>query len=99
MPLVRQRPFRAPHQTISYAGLVGGGHWLRPGETSLARRGVLFSDELPEFGLHTLEVLSQPLEDKTVTISRAQGSLTFPANFKLFGRVNPWPIGLPGSLK
>jgi len=80
-PLIRQRPFRAPRRTISHAGLVGGGYWPRPGEISLAHREVLFLDELPEFGQHTLEVLRQPLEDKIVTISRAQGSLTFPANF------------------
>jgi magnesium chelatase family protein len=75
-PLINQRPFRAPHYTISNAGLVGGGHWPKPGEISLSHRGVLFLDELPEFGHSLLEVLRQPLEDKLVTISRAQGCLT-----------------------
>ena len=74
-PLIRQRPFRAPHHTISQAGLVGGGRWPRPGEVSLSHRGVLFLDELPEFGHNSLEALRQPVEDRIVTISRAQGRL------------------------
>lgn len=96
-PLIRIRPFRAPHHTVSEAGLIGGGSWPRPGEASLAHRGVLFADEILEFGSHTLEVLRQPIEDKHVTISRAKVSMSFPSNFMLVAAMNPCPCGYYGD--
>lgn len=95
--LVTTRPFRAPHHTISDAGLVGGGSTPRPGEVSLAHNGVLFLDELPEYDRNTLEVLRQPLEDHFVTISRAAATLRYPARFMLVAALNPCPCGRWGD--
>ncbi|MBV9759524.1 MAG: YifB family Mg chelatase-like AAA ATPase [Acidobacteriaceae bacterium] len=96
--LLRARPFRAPHHTISDAGLIGGGSGsARPGEVSLSHQGVLFLDELPEFPRGVLEQLRQPLEEGTVTLARSHGTLTFPARFMMIGAMNPCPCGFYGD--
>ncbi len=95
--LLRQRPFRAPHHTITTAGLVGGGHPIRPGEASLAHHGILFLDELPEFRRTTLEVLRQPMEEGTITLVRAAGAVTYPARFALVAGANPCACGFLGD--
>lgn len=95
--LITKRPFQSPHHTISYSALTGGGRIPKPGQISLAHNGVLFLDELPEFNKNVLEVMRQPLEDRCVTISRVNGTITYPSNFMLLASMNPCPCGFYGS--
>ena len=97
MPIISQRPYRMPHHTISPASLVGGGRIPKPGEISLAHNGVLFLDEFTEFNKNTLEILRGPMEDKIVTISRVNASISYPCNFMLVASMNPCPCGFYGS--
>jgi magnesium chelatase family protein len=96
--LITNRPFRSPHHTISYGGLVGGGSQIKAGEITLSHKGILFLDEITEFSKKTLEVLRQPLEEKVVTIARASSNITFPADFLLVAAFNPCPCGFAGSI-
>jgi magnesium chelatase family protein len=93
--LMNRRPFRAPHHSITASGMVGNA-FLQPGEVSLAHQGVLFLDELPEFQRHVLELLRAPLEDRELRLTRAQGSVVFPAGFSLIAAANPCPCGFQG---
>ncbi|MGH7194077.1 MAG: YifB family Mg chelatase-like AAA ATPase, partial [Candidatus Saccharimonadales bacterium] len=97
--IIAERPFRAPHHSASLVALTGGGASLRPGEISLAHRGVLFLDELPEFNRETLEALRQPLENRTISVTRAHGTARYPANFIFVATANPCPCGYAGSSK
>lgn len=96
-PLIVERPYRAPHHTISAGSIIGGGRIPKPGEISLAHNGILFLDELPEFNKNTIEMLRGPLEDKIVTISRVNATLSYPCNFMLVASMNPCPCGFYGS--
>lgn len=95
--LITEPPFRSPHHTSSYVSLVGGGSWPKPGEITLAHRGVLFLDEFPEFDKKVIEALRQPLEDRVISVARARGSMNFPASFVLVAALNPCPCGFKGS--
>lgn len=97
--IITSRPFRSPHHSSSEISIIGGGQKPRPGEISLSHKGVLFFDELPEFSRTTIEALRQPLEDRVITVSRAKGSITFPADFTLIATANPCPCGFYGSTK
>lgn len=96
-PIILRRPVRSPHHSASHVGIIGGGNAIRPGEVTLAHRGVLFLDEFPEFPRQVLEALRQPIEDRKVSISRASGSITYPAQFILLAAQNPCPCGYLGS--
>ncbi len=95
--IITERPFRSPHHSASQAAIIGGGQPLRPGEISLSHRGILFFDELPEFGRPTLEALRQPLEDRVISVARAKDSIEYPANFILVATANPCPCGYQGT--